>query len=268
MELQAELEQMQNAIIQTTTEDNDTDDETPKSLARQQLLAELREASNLMADSVTPEAAQFWRKHVVELQSRLRALHEQTTGKNTPTTTPTTARVTTGGDAAEEIMRRNERLLASLHENTGYVAPSQDEFRQFREEQQQTPAAAAAAGAAYATHTTSSTYTQQRQQSRSQPQSNNLDPDLQGLPMVDVVSPADLPGGYEFEAEIEDRRFLATVPAGGVRKGETFSCYMRDLDNVGSEIPVGRWRDGQLDCLTHGVFHPLVLNAVFCPASK
>jgi hypothetical protein len=96
---------------------------------------------------------------------------------------------------------------------------------------------------------------------------NYLDPNLQGLPVVDVVAPADLPGGYCFEAEIEDRRFLAMVPPDGVRKGETFSCYMRDLDIVGSEIPVGRWRDSMFDCFKHGVFHPLVLNAVFCPLS-
>lgn len=45
--------------------------------------------------------------------------------------------------------------------------------------------------------------------------------------MVDVVSPADLPGGYSFEAQVGGQRFLATVPPGGVRQGEMFTCAMK-----------------------------------------
>ena len=95
-----------------------------------------------------------------------------------------------------------------------------------------------------------------------------LDPSLEGVPMVDVVAPADLPGGYHFEAEIEGRRLLATVPAGGVQKGETFSCYMRDLEKVGSDIPVGRWRDGLFDCCRIGCCHPVIWNGLLCPLGK
>jgi hypothetical protein len=252
----------------------------PESLARQQLLAELREASNLMAESVTPEAAQFWRKHVVELQARLRALHS---GNG----------VRAAGDGGDDILRTNERLLASLQMNTGYVPPSQDEKfqpqqqpsqpgqeEQFQPQQQEesrgmTPDTPNQISVAPYTPTemtiTPDTPTQQANlNSNTQsgdPLINYLDPNLQGLPVVDVVAPADLPGGYCFEAEIDDRRFLAMVPPDGVRKGETFSCYMRDLDIVGSEIPVGRWRDSLFDCFKHGVSHPLVLNAVFCPLS-
>ena len=48
---------------------------TSENLARQQLVAELREASNFMAQSKTKEASNFWRNHVLELQARLRTLH-------------------------------------------------------------------------------------------------------------------------------------------------------------------------------------------------
>jgi Cys-rich protein (TIGR01571 family) len=92
-----------------------------------------------------------------------------------------------------------------------------------------------------------------------------MDPTDEGAPMVDVVAPANLSGGFRFEAEINDRRFLATVPQGGVRKGETFSCYMKDLENTDTEIPIGRWRDGLFDCFKHGVFHPLLCNTIVCP---
>ena len=34
--------------------------------------------------------------------------------------------------------------------------------------------------------------------------------------IVDVISLAELPGGYHFEAEIEGQRFLAMVPPGGL----------------------------------------------------
>ena len=210
-------------------------DGSPESLARQQLMAELREASNLMAESVTPEAAKFWRNHVVELQARLRALHGESSAQ---------ANTNTGsGLSAEEILRNNERLLRSIEAeyegSSGYVPP--DQYQQ----KKQAPLSSAL---------------RKRQEA--------FDPKLAGVPMVDVVSPADLPGGYMFEAEIDDRRFLATVPAGGVRKGETFSCYMRDLEKVGSEIPIGRWRDSITDCFAHGLCHPVVWNSLLCPLRK
>jgi Cys-rich protein (TIGR01571 family) len=85
------------------------------------------------------------------------------------------------------------------------------------------------------------------------------------VPLVDVVAPADLPGGYHFEAEIEGKRFLATVPPGGVQQGETFTCYMRELDAAPIDIPIGRWKDGLCNLFAHGLCHPALWNALFCP---
>jgi len=90
-------------------------------------------------------------------------------------------------------------------------------------------------------------------------------PDFDSPSMVDVISPADLPGGYHFEAEIEGQRFLATVPPGGVQKGETFSCVMRELDSVAVDIPVGYWKDGLADPCKYGCWHASLFNAFFCP---
>lgn len=191
-------------------------------LARQQLTAELREASNLMAESVTPEASQFWRKHVVELQAKLRALHENVIESHS------IGQPHVHGNA-DAIMKSNERLLASLWQNTGYVPPNQEESR--------APSV----------------------------QHCEFDTDLEDLevPKVDVVSPADLPAGFQFEAEIDNKRFIATVPEAGVRKGETFSCQMKEMSEA--DIPVVRWKDGLFDCLKHGPFHPMLLNSLFCP---
>lgn len=113
-------------------------------------------------------------------------------------------------------------------------------------------------------------------------------------PMVDVVAPSNMPGGYRFEAQIEGHRFVATVvssillwykrchrffisyntplsvqPHGGVRKGETFSCIMKDIDSMYSgDIPVGGWRDRNTDMLINGVCHPVVWTTIFCPLCK
>lgn len=226
----------------TLTMGNTTvNDGSPESLARRQLMAELKEASNLMAESVTPEAATFWRNHVVELQARLRALYSDGNSQAQPSSGGLVAE----DIAAEEILMNSERLLTSMEADKAeesssvYKPPSQ--YQQQKQHEMSTP--------------------------RFQPQvtPKNVDPTV-GSRMVDVAAPADLPGGYAFEAEIEDRRFLAIVPKGGVRKGETFSCYMRDLSKVdGSDVPIGRWRDSLLSCFVNGICHPSVLNALWCP---
>ena len=86
-----------------------------------------------------------------------------------------------------------------------------------------------------------------------------------GQPMVDVIAPADLPEGYVFEAQMGSKRFLATVPLGGVRRGNRFSCPMKSLDRVEVQSPTGAWRDGLFSIFKFGIFHPLVLNALFLP---
>lgn len=190
-----------------------------------------------MADSITPEAAQFWRKHVVELQNRLRILQDK----------PGTS---SAGSIA--IPGCNEELFASLNaslnRNTSYVPPDRDDLSRASE-------------SAY-----TKGHTPRSKQKKKESATKELDPGLQGLPMIDVVAPANLPEGYTFEAEIDECRFIATVPSGGVRKGETFSCYMRDMERAGeSDIPTRKWRDTLFHCLKHGPTHPMLLNACFCP---
>ena len=87
--------------------------------------------------------------------------------------------------------------------------------------------------------------------------------------MIDVVAPANLPEGYTFEAEIDECRFMATVPSGGVRKGQTFTCYMRDMEKISDEeIPTRKWRDPLSAVFKYGAFHPMLLNSVFLPTCE
>lgn len=68
-----------------------------------------------------------------------------------------------------------------------------------------------------------------------------------------------------FEAEIDNKRFLATVPDGGVKNGQTFTSTMRDIKKKNIGIPTGRWRDGLMDVFKHGKTHPLVVYSFVCP---
>lgn len=223
-------------------------------LARQQLVAELREASNLMADSVTPEATHFWRQQVVELQNRLKAIREQPCSSSTVVA------------EEEQLLKKNERMMARLDEAEEKVLNSNSTINSILAE----------------SHTTGNfgkTVEQnqgdllaklEREFNELQAKNdglNNVDPEIQNVPMVDVVAPSNLPEGYTFEAEINNRRFLAMVPAGGVRKGQAFSCYMRDIDKV-ADIPIGKWRDTLFSLREHGIFHPMLLTSFACPIRK
>jgi hypothetical protein len=88
------------------------------------------------------------------------------------------------------------------------------------------------------------------------------------LPICEVVSPSDLPGGYMFEAQLGTKKFLATVPPGGVVRGERFVSPMRELENIQISVPLGSWRDFAMECFSAGAFHPMFCNTLFFPCSK
>jgi Cys-rich protein (TIGR01571 family) len=95
--------------------------------------------------------------------------------------------------------------------------------------------------------------------------------------VANVVAPETLPEGFKFEARNGDEVFIATVPRGGVRKGEIFSTGMGDIYGDDDEAPErtrifkdmdappSRWRDELFDCFRHGLDHPFLCNTIFCP---
>mmetsp|Transcript_27253 Transcript_27253/g.74583 ORF Transcript_27253/g.74583 Transcript_27253/m.74583 type:complete len:615 (-) Transcript_27253:1571-3415(-) len=198
-------------------------------LARQQITTELQEARNLMAESVTPEATQFWTNQVVELQNKLRALD----GKGAEPSLPSNK------NDYGSYFNSQEGMLANLWQTVGY-APS--------------------------------TLSGEKQEKNIELVSSEVSSPVESpvakleeteKPIVDVVAPADLPGGYKFEAELNGKRFIATVPAGGVQKGKTFYCYMEET--VLADIPMGKWRDQPTDLIKYGMKHPMFLNSMLCP---
>eukprot|EP00339_Tiarina_fusa_P019449 CAMPEP_0117038926 /NCGR_PEP_ID=MMETSP0472-20121206/27353_1 /TAXON_ID=693140 ORGANISM="Tiarina fusus, Strain LIS" /NCGR_SAMPLE_ID=MMETSP0472 /ASSEMBLY_ACC=CAM_ASM_000603 /LENGTH=181 /DNA_ID=CAMNT_0004749277 /DNA_START=53 /DNA_END=595 /DNA_ORIENTATION=- len=86
--------------------------------------------------------------------------------------------------------------------------------------------------------------------------------------MVYVTAPATLPGGYTFEALINDdpdRPFTCEVPEDGVVEGQTFLAPVPvDLSGPRINAPTGAWKDGLFDCFNYGVCHPHIWCAFFC----
>ena len=183
-------------------------------LARDQLISEIRQATRLRDESVTPETIKFWKEHINGLQLRLRSLEGVSPALRDNESL-----------APKSVMENRFRSKVSYKPPT--LEPSQSEVNVVVPVDSKTVVA--------------------------------------DLPTVDVVSPADLPAGYHFEAEIRGKRFVATVPEGGVKKGQTFTSIMRDLKSFQIDIPVGYWKDSSIDCFRHGIFHPVIWNSIFCP---
>jgi len=198
---------------------------------KEQLLAELHEASAMLEQSETPETTRFWREHATGLMARMDALQAaDAVYHNDFAENVENAETGVGADniisnKPNDVLDDNRDIDVEV-QNLAMkeVKPQEEAYKPVR------------------------------------PYSAEID-----VPMVDVVAPADLPAGYHFEAEIEGQRFLATVPPGGVQQGETFTCYMRELDSVAIDIPVGYWKDGLCNFFKYGCCHPVVWHGLFCP---
>lgn len=224
-----DMEAIQNAKPNTLDE-----------LAKQQIKTELEEARNLMEESVTAEAKEFWRKQVVELEAKMCALE--------------------GGDTESiekdvSYFNTEQGLLSTLWQAVGYAPPIIEEEKPAAKDDPEK-------GIELTTSPVVSPTSAQAVLKSESPSAGSSEENGE-LPIVDVVAPADLPGGYQFEAELNGKRFLATVPHGGVQKGRTFYCYMIPTDD--SKILEGAWKDSPLDMFKFGYKHPMALNSLLCP---
>ncbi|KAL7552234.1 hypothetical protein ACHAWF_015470 [Thalassiosira exigua] len=224
-----------------------------ESLARQQIMAEINETKFLMRGSVTPDAVNFWKKHLEELNQRLVALslEEQLraagSGVGAAGSGAPSVRFGSGADAGSRDhdydayykMNVEDKLRSRGDAGGGGVVAADGSFR---------PAGEPPTMAGGATP----------------PPPPHKRP-LDELPVCDVVAPSDLPGGYMFEAQLGSKKFLATVPPGGVSKGQRFASTMRELETIEIPVPLGGWRDGVSECCNDGVLHPLFLNTLCFP---
>lgn len=241
----------------TNTDSSNDWDTTTESLARRQLKAEINETKFLMRDSVTPDAILFWKKHLDELEQRMVALSLEEQLKSAESTDAPNSKVNNicsqlpGADATNckahictqlpDVLTKDDTFNIG-GDSTGWICqPSSPGDHQ---------------SVLVDSHNVEITpYTPRNEMPLCEPE-------------CEVVAPGDLPGGYMFEAQIGSKKFLATVPPGGVIKNQIFTSTMRELELIEIHVPLGAWRDGAFDCFTDGVFHSLFLNALFLPCSK
>ena len=96
---------------------------------------------------------------------------------------------------------------------------------------------------------------------------------------VQLVSPADLPSGYQFVVRVGENQediLVEVFQSGGVQRGEVFHamivrekcCSNRSKRGLraqpGHFIPFGYWRDGLWDCFRFGLCHPVLCLACWC----
>lgn len=247
----------------STNSTSNNNEVAAESLARQQIMAEINETKFLLKDAVTPEATSFWKKHLDELSQRLVALSQEEQIRNAAGRTNTNASLYGARGLHVNPENRDESTITYDKVKQHYVTPkiaSREEYlennRKMREE----------AGLQLP-----KSYTPPDQVLEAQVEmvgSCSENNKQEELPVCDVVAPSDLPGGYKFEAQLGDHKFLAMVPPGGVAKGQRFVSTMQELETIQIPVPLGGWRDTTCDCFSNGIFHPLFLNTIFAPCGE
>uniref|UniRef100_A0A7S2IA07 Uncharacterized protein n=1 Tax=Helicotheca tamesis TaxID=374047 RepID=A0A7S2IA07_9STRA len=89
--------------------------------------------------------------------------------------------------------------------------------------------------------------------------------------MVEVVAPATLSGGFQFDAVYNGQTFPVTVPPEGVTQGQKFTVPFTVVEatvihGTADSSPLRRWKDGLCDCCKYGCCHPHFLCAWCFPA--
>lgn len=271
---------------------NNTNDweTSAESLARQQIMAEINETKFLMRGSVTPDAVNFWKKHLEELSQRLVALsleeQLQAAGSNAGGGgggSMAGAQPGSFGGMGNNSGIGNDRFndtnniemhdRVKKHYNNKPQIQTQEEYlennRRMREEMGMGGVVASPASMS-AMESGVGSYHHPTQHGDHVLEATveavaSMPKQLDELPVCDVVAPSDLPGGYMFEAQLGANKFLATVPPGGVTKGQRFVSTMRELETIEIPVPLGAWRDGGKECCRDGILHPLFLNTLFFP---
>lgn len=93
-------------------------------------------------------------------------------------------------------------------------------------------------------------------------------PTTSATPMMEVIAPATLSEGYEFEAKVGDQTFSVTVPQGGIEGGQKFLVPLPDMISSSRNnlnVPVGHWKDGLCNCFAYGPCHNHCIMAAICP---
>mmetsp|Transcript_14447 Transcript_14447/g.21290 ORF Transcript_14447/g.21290 Transcript_14447/m.21290 type:complete len:278 (+) Transcript_14447:112-945(+) len=81
---------------------------------------------------------------------------------------------------------------------------------------------------------------------------------------IQVIAPADLQQGYQFEAEAKGRKFTVVVPPGGVKEGQQFTVKSPVILPPSNHGIKGSWKNGLFACFKHGCCHPHLCLSCCC----
>jgi len=222
-------------------------EQSAESLARQQIIAEINETKFLMRGSVTPDAIGFWKKHLDDLNEKLMTLNTEEQRDDGKT------------QNADAMMSGLSSF--GMGQNADYELDMYSKVNtQFEYKNPSSPV-----DTAVNSNANRGGGGDRSIAGTTQPPITSPKKIPHELPVCDVVAPSDLPGGYMFEAQLGSKKFLATVPPGGVTKGQRFVSTMRELETIEIPVPLGGWRDSVVDCFTDGICHPLFLNSLVVP---
>ncbi|CAB9506808.1 expressed unknown protein [Seminavis robusta] len=90
--------------------------------------------------------------------------------------------------------------------------------------------------------------------------------------MVSVTAPMDLQEGYQLQVSVNGQQKNVTVPAGGVKEGQSFQARPVAGASTGGvaaggvvhNIPQGKWRDNICDCFKFGCCHAMCCLGFCC----
>ena len=246
--------------------------------AKESILAELTTAKALLNDSETPEAASFWTNYIEDLETRLASLPAEgasTDAENTATGSVAAGSVAAGSVAAGSVAAGSVAAgsVAAGSVAAGSVAAGQSVASPNAGDESIANIVSNSSGIggaresfdAAGSGTDGKNLFSAPMVTRQPVNLDDIQRTNQNEILVDVVAPVDLPDGYTFEARMGEKRFMATVPPGGVMQGQTFQCPMKEVEKTEFAIPERHWKDGMCDFLSEGICHPFFCNSLFCP---
>lgn len=205
-----------------------------------ELMNQLVQVRKLLAGSKTEPSTSFWKRQVELLEEQIQSLRSSNDNNVTSTLNPQKQQERQPQLQQNGVTNENKTLKRHPSSPCPYV-PLTDENNEIKSFSEPTVVF---------------------------PPSKNEKGTAKVTPMVNIIAPADLPGGYTFEAYVGGTKILAKVPPGGVIKGQMFTTPMESLDEIRTTVKIGDWRDGICDCFSHGLCHSLFLCTLFFPQSK
>lgn len=189
-----------------------------QSEARQELIREIRQAMEMKKASTDPSDAAFWDKQVQKLSDRLGKLMGST--KKERAAPPVAGR----GESVRNSPLEHRRDQNTTFDDNGDKGLLREEYRDENSSAAGNGSASlrGGSGQSWAQTDDASDQRQHHEQTATREGTGRRYDNNDNMETAKVRAPADLPEGYVFKARSQGRTISATVPPGGVSKGDLF----------------------------------------------